>query len=164
MQISGLAAGLSTLIPGGTRISSDDDSAPIVAAEAPAGEAYAATALDIRELLEGYDFSAISPRDLASLATKLHQQGAIDDAELQELNQLRFELEKRRTGPDQPVDLVEFVKQLLDERQQLAAENSDASQADRLASLVALGERQRDWIEKFQVLRDPAGSPFDATA
>jgi hypothetical protein len=120
-----------------------------------------------RDILAEYDVQRISPREFSAMLQKLHAAGQIGDRDFQQLADLRANLDGAHVDPDEPVDLLAFLQDRLDQRE-LTPLNPDAvgidgepsGQADPQAPL-----RQLEWLQKFALVHTGADAEaFDATA
>ena len=104
-----------------------------------------------RDVVSQYDLTDISPQELSELVQKLQQAGVITGAEVQELAQIRLELEQDGADANESLDLVQFFNQKLKNQ-----EEQIRRQEQRQPGLtVDRGEalrgtlRQVDWISKL---------------
>jgi transaldolase len=114
----------------------------------------------LREILAGYDVSNISPKAFSELLQKLQQSGLISDKDLQELSQIRTDLDREGVAPDQRVNLLEkYAKRVQ------AAEQADTLQAAGTDASTASLRRCLDWLAKFAAAHaSPEAAAFNALA
>jgi hypothetical protein len=103
-----------------------------------------------REVVSRYDLTSISPHDFSELIQRLHEAGAITPADVQELAQIRLELEQSGADQHEPLDLVRFFQEKL---QHLEKElrRQEEQQGAAIPRDVALRDvlRQIDWVQKL---------------
>jgi hypothetical protein len=124
---------------------------------------------DFHQILAEYDMASITPRQFGEMLQRLHQSGAIDDAELRQLARVRTELEQVGVRPDDPIDLVAFL-----ERREKAAqskfdlargdESSDAAMIDAAEISLEDARAQLKWVRKFAVVHAAGSDGVDAGA
>jgi hypothetical protein len=103
----------------------------------------------LREIVAQYDLPDISPRELSQLVDQLRAADVLSPTELQDLAELRLELDGAGIGPDETVDLVAYLDRTL-----LAA-GDDAANVARQAAL----------LRKLSLLADGhAAEPLDLVA
>jgi hypothetical protein len=124
-----------------------------------------ATAAKLRDVLTGYDVTNISPRSFSEMLQKLQQSSVVSDKELQELSQIRTDLDRDGVGADQRVNLVDIYTKKLQSAQQDAA---DLEQ--KLGTAGAQGyrdglHRRLGWVEKFAAIHaSPTTTAINAMA
>jgi hypothetical protein len=143
---------------GAASVASGDSPASAAADTSPA------TNITYRQILANYDVTNITPRQYSQLIHELHAAGAINDADLQELSGVRFELDRAEYDPDEPVNLVELFQKRLDNLLQAAKdaatdrEDSDLPPEER-AQILAQTKRQIDWLKKFATVHAESTTP-----
>ncbi len=107
-----------------------------------------------REVLSRYDVKSITPREYSALLGELRSEGVIDDEQLRLLSLVRLELDGANIPSDEPIDLVEFFSDRIQERtDELDRLNKRAARngikpADNSAALAPSRETL-EWLEKF---------------
>jgi hypothetical protein len=162
MQIRNILAGHSDPAPLGKR----GEPVPAGGGPAPTSEAVPTSARSINSaaaaVLAKYDVSDITPLEFTEMLQELHQTGALTREEYQELAAARVELESSGVGPDDPVDLLEFHRHLIDK---LERRLEDAEKPQLVRQELRAARRRLDWIEKFAVVQDnPAAAGINALA
>lgn len=127
------------------------------ALESPASPVAATSAATsgFREIVARYDVTAITPRNFSEMIQELHDAGLLTDQELQELSQIRLDLDSRGVEPDEEVNLLDFY---LDRLRHLSESLKDASGlpvASRQAQLTLTG-RCLQWVEKLAAIQSAA--------
>ncbi len=96
---------------------------------------------------------------------KLQQSGLLPDKDLQELSQIRTDMEHDGVAADQHVNLLDIYAKKLK-----AAEQDASGSEDKLAAADAQGStaslrRRLDWLEKFAAIHaSPEASTINALA
>ncbi len=103
------------------------------------------------DLLARYDLRQITPREFSQLIEQLHQRGLISREERELLWQLRLQLDAQGVGADEPLDLVQWLKDQL--RQAVRKQTSPWEDHPQLAQRVQQLQAQLSWVQKFQLLR-----------
>jgi len=121
------------------------------------------------QILADYDMQSITPRQFGELVERLHQSGAIDDAELRQLTRVRTELEQAGIRPDTPIDLIAYL-----EREEAAAQSrvdllrqdisSDGATNEAAQAALEESRQQLQWVRKFAVVHDAGSTGIDAGA
>ena len=152
MQINNVLTGFSDPTPLGKRgepaetavgrLLKTDESRPA------SGQGATATAARI---LAHYDVHNISPSDFSTMAQKLHDGGAVTDAELQELTAIRQDLDAAGVGANQKVDLVDFYNNKIRQAQQQAKIDKSVSRVEPLM-------RRAQWVQKFALIQSQPGA------
>ena len=153
-----------------TRFGQNRDALESLARKAvdPSGKGTAAastSASRLREILAGYDVTNITPKTFSEMLQKLQQSGLLPDKDLQELSQIRTDLEHDGIGADQHVNLLDIYAKKLK-----AAEQDASGSEDKLAAADAQGStaslrRRLDWLEKFAAIHaSPEASTINALA
>lgn len=151
------------------RIGSATDDAPqavepasvdVAAAPIAAGEAF-------RDVLARYDVRDISPREFTEMLEELREAGGMGDAELNQLAQIRLDLDLARADPDQPLDLLERYEEMLAEQSEdlqklLSRRSPDAEQRSLAEGRVERSGQLVDWLRRFATLHHSRG--IDAAA
>jgi hypothetical protein len=118
-----------------------------------------------RDILSPYDVAEISPRQFSALAQQLFQSRAISADDLRELTQMRAQIDQQHPDPDQPVNLLEFFGQKLQEQTLAATEQEQSGKpitaADR--AKLTMAQRQFGWVYKFNTVQsDSSTEALDA--
>lgn len=169
MQINGIAQQLlaplgfdrnnsssSDSTPGPIRIQNDD-----VITRADGGA--------FHRILSQYDVTNITPGEFSNLVQDLHDAGEIDDAEFRELAKMRFELEQSGVPVDEPMDLVDFftekLQQRVDEFQSSRAADPLHPPTEKEANaFTAEAKRQVEWVRKFALVNAAGAEAIDLGA
>ena len=120
-------------------------------------------------ILSRYDVTNITPGEFSNLVQELHEAGEIDDAEFRELAKMRLELEQSGVPVDEPMDLVDFfgdkLQQRVDEYQNSRAADPLHPPTDReAAAFTAEVRRQLEWVRKFALVSDSGAEAIDLGA
>lgn len=136
------------------RVAEPNDPTAALDAATPAVAPPAVASDTFRDILSHFDVTHITPREFSELVQKLHSAGAIDEAQLRELSLIRGDLDAARLEADEPVDLVEFYAQRLEEQagelarlSERAKKNPQVS-ADVETALTSTRTRL-DWMQRF---------------
>lgn len=120
------------------------------------------------EILSQYDVTQITPQQFSEMTQKLRAAGALNDADLRELNQVRSDLDAGGTRPNETVNLVSFYQRKVRGLQQTLSEaTADTPAAKQTATEQSLeGCQQRlSWMQKFATLHaTPGAMGVDLTA
>lgn len=120
-----------------------------------------------REILSNYDVGGITPRQFSALTQQLFQARGISADDLRELSQMRATIDQEHPDPDEPIDLLEFFGQKLQE-QTLATTEQEQSGKPLTATdraKLTLVQRQFNWVNKFHTVQtDSSVESFDTTA
>ena len=109
-----------------------------------------------------YDLRQITPRQFGQLVQQLYRQGMISQEEYRLLGQLRLDLDREGYRADEPLDLVEYLQDRLEEalqRQTRLGEEDPVAAAQEALRL----QRQLLWVQKYQQHRRQ-GKPLDQEA
>jgi len=130
-------------------------------APSPAAEGSA-----FRQIVAPYRLTDISPRAFSEMLQKLHEAGAISDAEFQELSLIRLDLDLEGIGPDQSVDLLEVYGARLARlrrEQEMFRDRAEPGAADQPS--LAATQRRLEWLRRVAVVQSPqVGVGLDRTA
>ena len=118
-----------------------------------------------REVLSQYDVAEITPRQFSALAQQLFQARGISADDLKELSQMRMQIDQEHPDPDEPINLLEFFGQKLQEQTLAATEQEQAKKpvtaADR--AKLTMAQRQFGWVHKFGTVQsDSSTEALDA--
>ena len=102
----------------------------------------------LREIAARYNVTEITPREFSDMLDALHQAGALDDEQLQQLSRVRIDLDLENIDSDEEVDLVDFYADKLDELMR-AEEGGRSPEGGRTEQLLG-------WMEKFAVVQSSA--------
>jgi hypothetical protein len=166
MQVKNILSRLSDA----TRFGQNRDALESVARKAvdPSGKGAAAASTStgrLREILAGYDVTNITPKTFSEMLQKLQQSGLLPEKDMQELSQIRTDMEQDGVGTDQSVNLLDIYAKKLK-----AAEQEASGLADKLAAADVQGattslRRRLDWLEKFAAIHaSPEASTINALA
>ncbi|MEZ6068902.1 MAG: hypothetical protein R3C10_01255 [Pirellulales bacterium] len=149
----------------------------VVAAEASTNGAAAASAASdsgtvdqrsaVHQIVAEYDLHNITPRELSQLVQRLHDSGAISDADRANFSLLRRDLEAANVDPDESIDLFTFLEDRLDELRGQAEDNESSgtgSEAQELARQTASTLAQYDWLVKLDTIRQLGDATVDQQA
>jgi len=109
-----------------------------------------------------YDLRQITPRQFGQLVQQLYRQGMISQEEYRLLGELRLELDRQGYRADEPLDLVEYLQDRLQEvlrRQSRPGEEDPVAAAQEALRL----QRQLLWVQKYEQHRRQ-GTPLDQEA
>jgi len=117
----------------------------------------------LREILQEYDVTEITPREFSEMLQKLHKAGAISDSLFEELGLVRLDLERDGIDPDESVNLVEYYSEKLAKvRRDDWSASLFKSQEDTPEATLA---SRLEWMEKFALINSgPAAVGLDTTA
>ena len=109
-----------------------------------------------RNVLEKYDVTEITPRQLTEMVQRLLDAGAISQQDFDQLAAIRLDLDVAGIDPDESVDLLQFYRDKVDEARRQSTHATAVP--DTLLSRL-------DWIEKFALVQaSPEGFGLDALA
>ena len=142
-----LAAGALQALLGNNQPSAPGPSADEPAQTAPSSGITEAA----REIVGRYDVTDITPRQFTQMVQDLHQAGVISESQLEELSQIRLDLDTEGLDPDESLDLVAFYADKLDQQ-------SAQSPPDAIGSRLA-------WAGKLALMQSgPQSLGLDALA
>jgi hypothetical protein len=119
----------------------------------------------LREILAGYDVTSISPKAFSGLLQEIQQSGLLPDKDLQELFQIRTDLDRENIGLDERVNLLEMYAKKVKTAEKDAGELEDKLGATGAQALTASLRRRLDWLEKFAAIHtSPDGATINALA
>lgn len=119
----------------------------------------------LREILAGYDVTNISPKTFSGLLQDLQQSAILPEKDLQELLQIRTDLDRQNVGPDERVNLLEMYSKRVKDAERDAADLEDKLGAAGAQALTASLRRRLEWLEKFAAIHtSPDGATIDALA
>jgi hypothetical protein len=121
------------------------------------------------QILADYDMQSITPKQFGELIERLHDTGAIDDADLRQLSRIRTDLDQSGVRPDEPIDLIGYLERreaAAQSRVDLLGQEGSSDEATIDAAKVALEESraQLQWVRKFAVVHDAGSTGIDAGA
>ncbi len=124
------------------------------------GDAEAARSLSsaeaARNVLEKYDVTQITPRQLTEMIQRLFDAGAISQQELDQLAAIRLDLDLAGIDPEESIDLLRFYRDKIDETRRHSGQGTAVPDA-------LLG--RLDWVEKFALVQaNPEAFGLDAVA
>ncbi len=106
------------------------------------------SATAIRNVLQTYDVTEITPKQLTEMIQRLFDVGVITQQELEQLAAIRLDLDLAGIDPDESIDLLQFYRQKVADLHRRRSEISAVPDALR---------RRLDWIEKFALVQDASG-------
>ena len=120
----------------------------------------------LREILAGYDVTDISPREFSEMLQELHQAGALTDEQFQDLSRVRLDLDSNNIDPREPLDLVKFYVEKLEELQPTLRELGEQAGSPPVdPAAVAVVQRRLAWLGKFAAIQSaPDGMDLDQLA
>ena len=118
----------------------DDQSYELPAAAQPAASPEA-----LSQIAAQYDVTRLTPRDLSRMIEELRTAGALKPEDLKALTQLRASFDRAGLDPDEPLDVLDVL------RQGVAAER--ASAAAHGSPEPTAGERQLAWMERLALVQ-----------
>lgn len=167
MDIAGIWNSLRSVTPFSANSQSEPAVAPLPTdkAEPASSPISPKSQAALADILSRYDVTNITPRGFSQLLDELHQAGAIQSSDREELALVRLELDQQGIGPDDSVDLLNLLKQKMQSQQRDLERSSEKGKPiDRSLTLDAT-VRQLDWIQKFALLHRSADyQPLDAAA
>jgi len=129
-------------------------------------EATAGCSTLVREILSRYDVTDISSRDFSEMLQELYHAGALTDEQFQDLSRVRLDLDSSNIDPRQPLDLVQFYSQKLEQLPSTLrefGEQAGFSPVDRAA--MAVVQRRLAWLGKVAAIQSvPDGTDVDQLA
>lgn len=122
---------------------------------APAGPTSPGTeTLALQQIVSHYRLTDISPRAFSEMLQKLHEAGAITDAEFQELALIRLDLDLEGIGPDRSVDLLEVYGARLDRLRRDREVFRDRAEGGAAAEAsLAATQRRMEWLRKVALIQ-----------
>jgi hypothetical protein len=114
----------------------------------------------VAQIFSQYDVTQITSQQFSEMLQKLQGAGALGASDAQQLGQLRPALESKGIAADEPVNLVEFCQQQLNDTRQSAATAATPGQQVAAAQSLMGAQQQLTWVEKFAALHaspDAAG-------
>lgn len=119
----------------------------------------------LRDILAGYDVTNISPKMFSELLQKLQQSGVVSDKDLQELSQVRTDLERDGIGTDQRVNLLDMYSKKLQSAEQDADKLEKKLGATAAQNFTGSLRRRVEWMAKFAAVHaSPEGTAINALA
>lgn len=111
--------------------------------------------------LAPYDLTHITPTEISAMINRLRQSGAISEQDLRDLGQIRSDLEQAEIGAHEPVNLLEFYKDLVGKLQKrfAAIRDNDPSAASQRALLqqeLTTVQKRQQWVQKLATVRESA--------
>ncbi len=94
-----------------------------------------------RNILEEYDVTDITPSEFSEMIQRLHDSGAISQAEFEQMAAIRVDLDAAGIDSDESVNLPEFCSKQLQESQRKGDPDATALMA------------RLDWMEKFALIQ-----------
>ncbi|GAB6166817.1 hypothetical protein JCM19992_28170 [Thermostilla marina] len=113
---------------------------------------------ELYEILQKYDITHITPREVARMLDDLHTAGIIDDAQFKQLSGILQDLQKADIEPDEAVDLLRFYQQRMKRLamfQEMGMTDNDLPSADDMQARL-------EWLEKYEAARTGIPEGFDA--
>ncbi len=113
----------------------------------PAGQTSATDAA--RSVLEKYDVTRITPKQVTQMIQRLFDTGALTQKEYEQLAAIRLDLDSAGIEPDEPIDLLHFYREKIDDVHR---------RATKAASVPDALLKRLDWVEKFALVQATAGT------
>ena len=152
MQISQLLAGYPDLTSAGKRNDRIESDPARSADQLPQPTLSSGLTVMLRKIAAQYSVTEITPREFSDMLDALHQAGALTDEQLQQLAQIRVDLDLENIDADEEVDLVDFYADKLEE---LSRTEKDGFTSGRSPN-VAQAEQLLGWMEKFAMIQSSA--------
>ena len=114
----------------------------------PEAAAGVSSAMAARNVLQTYDVTEITPKQLTEMIQRLFDVGVITQQELEQLAAIRLDLDLAGIDPDESIDLLQFYHQKVAD---LHRRRSD------VAAVPDALRRRLDWIEKFALVQAASG-------
>lgn len=109
-----------------------------------------------RHVLEKYDVTEITPKQLSEMVQRLFEAGVITQQEFDQLAAIRLDLDTAGIDSDESVDLLQFYRDKIDEVHR---------QSEQAAATPDVLRNRLDWIEKFALVQaSPGAFGLDAVA
>jgi hypothetical protein len=143
------------------------ESAARRAIETPAAARVAESAAQakLREILAGHDVTNITPKAFSGLLQELQQASILPDRDLNELFQIRADLDQEGIAPDQRVNLLEMYARRVKQAERDAAELQERLGATSAQALMDSLRRRLSWLEKFATIHAaPDGAAVNTLA
>ena len=119
----------------------------------------------LHEILARYDVSDISPQAFSEMLEKLRQAGVLPPSDLQELGQIRLDLQREGIRPDERINLVQWYSQRLKALEDQSEELEQKLGASGFQALEASLRCRLDWLEKFLAIhRSPDAAMVNTLA
>ncbi len=162
MQINNILAGYHDPTTVSRRSESGETSAATTDATAKTSSTSSANGnAALGEILSQYDVTNITPLEFSDMIHQLFNQGVIDENELQQLVAIRQDLDAAGVDNDEPVNLLEFYEERIEELQELREDDELPNADQQIAPLL----RRLDWVEKFAVIQSaPDAAGINAVA
>lgn len=157
MQIRNILAGQSEQALLGKRGGSEPIGSTTTMSAEPAATPARSVTGTMAAVLANYDVGRITPSEYSEMLQQLASAGVLSQEEYQELAAVRVDLDTAGVGPDEPIDLVSFYRQLIGK---LERRLDDAEQPQAIRQQIQNLRRRLDWMEKFAVVQanpDAAG-------
>lgn len=116
-----------------------------VPASSPGGEAAVTV---IREILQDYDVTDISPRGFSEMLQRLHQAGGLTSEQFQELSVIRLDLDTEGVAPEEPINLIDYYSRRLEKLERDIQGGNAASQSPGEPGVESVRQWVA-WLEKF---------------
>jgi len=119
----------------------------------------------LRDILAAYDVTSITPKAFSEMLQKLQQSAALPEKDLQELSQIRTDMERDGISPDQRVNLLDVytkkIQAAIQDSDELEQKLGTAGAQDFTSSL----RRRLEWVQKFAAIHtSPEGTTINALA
>lgn len=166
VPIAQLATGLVGSLFGGGRQASRGDEATSTRTAESAGPSSAISPAQYRQILAEFDVRKISPRQFSQLIGELQATGELEPADVQQLQAIRLQLDAENASPDEPIDLLGWIRGRLAQAGRVTA--ADAATGDTTQELtrkLAALEKQAGWVERLDRAHQAAlEGPLDMVA
>lgn len=118
----------------------------------------------IRNIVSKYDLSNITPKQLTEMLQSLHSAGALTDQQLQDLSQIRTDLDLQGVDSNEPVNLLQrYSERLKDLQKKMEEASEDPSTTAPQAETVGAVQRWLSWLQKIATVQaSPENAGVDA--
>lgn len=166
VPIAQLATGLvGSLFGGGKRGAESEVTARPRSAE-PASSPTSVSPAQYRQILAEFDVRNISPRQFSQLIGELQATGELEPGDVQELQAMRVQLDADGAAPDEPIDLLSWIRRRLAQADRAgAAEPSVSETTQDLTKKLGALHKQAGWVERLDRAHQAAlEGPLDMVA
>ncbi len=166
MQVKNILSRVSGAAPvGQNRDAAEAIARKAIEATGLSPNATATQAAKLRSVLAGYDVTNITPKAFSEMLQKLQQSGALPEKDLQELSQIRTDMERDGIGAEQRVNLLEVYTKKIQSAVQDADELEQKLGAAGAQDYTGALRRRLEWVEKFAAIHtSPEGTTINALA
>jgi len=163
MQISQLLGALAKSLDFSATGTQSRPAADVAGGSAPPASPSSSLPSDaaLRDVAARFDIREISPREFSDLISQLRDAGLLSQDDISALLSLRAELDQSQVGADDPVNLLDFVRdKLRDEADQFDRNLGKQGQQTTTSSAA---QRQLDLLERLAIAHaGSADDPLDA--